>query len=89
MPTEVGVYRWKATKAELEAGYASELAEAKATHQQHVARLRRQWEKEQKVLSYWLLCLLCMACSPCCMQSQAADLQAPDQLAMLSGCALQ
>ena len=40
--------RWKASKAEMEAEYAKELAQAKSIHQQRVARIRRQWEKEQK-----------------------------------------
>lgn len=44
---------WKASKAELEAGYAKELAEAKSSHQQRVARLRRQWEKEQKACAHF------------------------------------
>ncbi|KAL0041510.1 hypothetical protein WJX79_005750 [Trebouxia sp. C0005] len=47
---EANIKRWKATKADLEAAYANELSEAKGSHQQHVARIRRQWEKEQKVL---------------------------------------
>ncbi len=47
-------FRWKATKADLEAAYANELSEAKGSHQQHVARIRRQWEKEQKVCRYLL-----------------------------------
>ncbi|KAL0042270.1 hypothetical protein WJX77_008145 [Trebouxia sp. C0004] len=47
---EANIKRWKATKADLEAAYANELSEARASHQQHVARIRRQWEKEQKVL---------------------------------------
>ncbi len=47
-------FRWKATKADLEAAYAGELSEAKGSHQQHVARIRRQWEKEQKVCCYLL-----------------------------------
>lgn len=47
---EANVKRWKVSKTELEAAYASELAEARTSHQQRVARLRRQWEKEQKVL---------------------------------------
>ena len=45
----VDAHRWKANKAEVEAGYVRELTEAKAIHQQHVVRIRRQWEKEQKV----------------------------------------
>lgn len=47
-------FRWKTTKADLEAAYANELSEAKGSHQQHVSRIRRQWEKEQKVCCYLL-----------------------------------
>ena len=47
-------FRWKTTKADLETAYANELSEAKGSHQQHVSRIRRQWEKEQKVCCYLL-----------------------------------
>ena len=43
--------RWKADKAELEAEYASDLAEAKKAHQEKVVKAKKQWEREQKVPS--------------------------------------
>lgn len=51
-------FSWKAIKADLEAAYTNEMSEAKGSHQQHVARIRRQWEKEQKVCCYLLQCMM-------------------------------